>query len=109
MAENHSGHDHSGDRHAGHSHGPIDYGRAFAIGIALNLAFVAGEAVAGVLGHSLALLADAGHNLSDVLGLALSWGAAVLSRRGPSGRFTYGLKSSSILAALTNAVILLVV
>ena len=112
MAENHSGHDHSGhDGHTehGHSHGPIDYGRAFAIGIALNLAFVAGEAVAGVLGHSLALLADAGHNLSDVLGLGLSWGAAVLSRRGPSGRFTYGLKSSSILAALANAVILLVV
>ena len=115
MADDHSAHDHSGHGahaahgHAGHSHGPMDYGRAFAIGIALNLAYVAGEAVAGVLSHSLALLADAGHNLSDVLGLGLSWGAAVLSRRGPSGRFTYGLKSSSILAALTNAVILLVV
>ena len=115
MAGNHSAHDHSGydapaaHGHAGHSHGPVDYGSAFAIGIALNLAYVAGEAVAGVLSHSLALLADAGHNLSDVLGLGLSWGAAVLSRRGPSGRFTYGLKSSSILAALTNAVILLVV
>lgn len=95
--------------HHGHEHGAIDYGRAFAIGIALNLAYVAAEAIAGVLSHSLALLADAGHNLSDVLGLSLSWGAAVLSRRGPSGRFTYGLKSSSILAALTNAVILLIV
>ncbi len=115
MADDHSAHDHSGHQghetrgHAGHSHGPTDYGRVFAIGITLNLAYVAGEAAAGVLSHSLALLADAGHNLSDVLGLGLSWGAAVLSRRGPSGRFTYGLKSSSILAALANAVILLVV
>src|SRR6202011_5483142 len=62
-----------------------------------------------LLSGSLALLADAGHNLGDVLGLALSWGAAVLSRRQPSGRFTYGLRSSSILAALANAIILLVV
>ncbi len=68
-----------------------------------------GEAVAGVVAHSLALLADAGHNLGDVLGLAMSWGAAVLSRRQPSGRFTYGLRSTSILAALANAIILLVV
>jgi cobalt-zinc-cadmium efflux system protein len=95
--------------HHRHQHSATDYGRAFAIGIALNLAYVAGEAVAGVLSHSLSLLADAGHNLSDVLGLALSWGAAALSRRSPSRRFTYGLRSSSILAALTNAVILLVV
>jgi cobalt-zinc-cadmium efflux system protein len=114
-ADGHSAHDDTGDHgHTAHlpardNHAPIDYGRAFAIGIALNFAYVVGEAVAGVMSHSLALLADAGHNLSDVLGLGLSWGAAVLSRRGPSGRFTYGLKSSSILAALTNAVILLVV
>ena len=87
----------------------MNYGRAFAIGIALNLAYVGGEAVAGIVSGSLALLADAGHNLGDVLGLALSWGAAVLSRRQPSGRFTYGLRSSSILAALANAIILLVV
>jgi cobalt-zinc-cadmium efflux system protein len=93
----------------GHSHGPPDYGRAFAIGIALNLAYVAAEATFGVLAGSLALLADAGHNLGDVLGLALSWGAALLSRREPSQRFTYGLRSSSILAALANAIILLVV
>ena len=103
-------HDHYGHRH-GHSHADArpDYGRAFAIGIALNLAYVAAEAAIGVIAGSLALLADAGHNLGDVLGLTLSWGAAVLSRRRPSQRFTYGLRSSSILAALANAIILLVV
>ena len=95
--------------HSAHEHGAVDYGRAFAIGIALNLAYVGGEAVAGISSHSLALLADAGHNMSDVLALGLSWAAALLSRRSPSGRFTYGLGSSSILAALANAVILLVV
>src|SRR5437660_10467313 len=99
------------DSHSHHRHGnsPVNYGRAFAIGIAANLTYLGGEAVAGVLSGSLALLADAGHNLGDVLGLALSWGAAVLGRRQPSGRFTYGLRSSSILAALANAIILLVV
>ena len=95
--------------HSAHGHGRPDYGRAFAIGIALNVTYVLIEAAAGVLSGSLALLADAGHNLGDVLGLALSWWAAMLSRRQPSGRFTYGLRSSSILAALANAVILLVV
>jgi cobalt-zinc-cadmium efflux system protein len=99
------------DSHSHHRHGnsPVNYGRAFAIGIAANLTYLGGEAVAGIFSGSLALLADAGHNLADVLGLALSWGAAVLSRRQPSGRFTYGLRSSSILAALANAIILLVV
>jgi cobalt-zinc-cadmium efflux system protein len=92
-----------------HAHAHLDYGRAFAVGITLNLIYVAGEAIAGVLSGSLALIADAGHNLGDVLGLSLSWGAAVLSRRRPSDRFTYGLRSSSILAALANAIILLVV
>src|SRR5437764_9749993 len=101
--------DHQRHSHNHHGHADPSYGRAVAIGIALNLAYVAGEAVAGVLSGSLALLADAGHNLSDVLGLALSWGAALLSRRQPGGRFTYGLRSSSILAALANAIILLVV
>jgi cobalt-zinc-cadmium efflux system protein len=91
-----------------HSGGP-DYGHAFALGIVLNLAYVIAEATFGALSGSLALLADAGHNLGDVLGLALSWGAAMLGRREPSGRFTYGLRSSSILAALANAIILLVV
>jgi cobalt-zinc-cadmium efflux system protein len=95
--------------HPPHSHAHSNYGRAFAIGIALNLLYVGGEAVAGIASGSLALLADSGHNLGDVLGLSLSWGAAVLSRRQPSGRFTYGLRSSSILAALANAIILLVV
>jgi cobalt-zinc-cadmium efflux system protein len=102
----------SHDHHAhGHSHGhaPVDYGRAFAIGIGLNLAYVAAEAGYGLAAGSLALLADAGHNLGDVLGLALSWGAAVLGRRSPNDRFTYGFRSSSILAALANALILLVV
>src|SRR6516165_1965963 len=92
-----------------HSHAHLDYGRAFAVGITLNLVYVAGETVAGILSGSLALIADAGHNLGDVLSLSLAWGAAVLSRRRPSDRFTYGLRSSSILAALANAVILLVV
>jgi cobalt-zinc-cadmium efflux system protein len=100
------------DNHSHHRHGApahVNYGRAFAIGIAANLAYLGGEAIAGIFSGSLALLADAGHNLADVLGLALSWGAAVLGRRQPSGRFTYGLRSSSILAALANAIILLVV
>jgi cobalt-zinc-cadmium efflux system protein len=92
-----------------HSHAPLDYGRAFALGIALNLAYVAAEAAFGAISGSLALLADAGHNLGDVFALGLSWGAAVLGRRRPSHRFTYGLRSSSILAALANAIILLVV
>jgi len=88
----------------GHAHGlaPSDYGRAFAIGIALNIAYVAAEAGYGVASGSLSLLADAGHNLGDVLGLGLSWGAATLGRRGPSVRFTYGFRSSSILAALAK-------
>ncbi|HLY47529.1 MAG TPA: cation diffusion facilitator family transporter [Stellaceae bacterium] len=109
MAHSHAHHDHA-DGHAAHPAGRrAGYGRAFAIGIALNLAYVAAEAGFGIVAGSLALLADAGHNLGDVLGLALSWGAAVLSRRQPSPRFTYGLRSSSILAALANAMILLVV
>jgi cobalt-zinc-cadmium efflux system protein len=100
-----------GRNHTHHSHdpAPLNYGRAFAIGITVNLAYLGGEAVAGIVSGSLALLADAGHNLGDVLSLSLSWGAAVLSRRQPSGRFTYGLRSTSILAALANAIILLVV
>ena len=101
-------HQHAHDHH-GHDHAPADYGRAFALGIALNLVYVTAEAAFGAISGSLALLADAGHNLGDVLALALSWGAAVLGRRRPSHRFTYGLRSSSILAALANAVILLVV
>ena len=100
----------SHDHHAhAHHHAAPDYGRAFAIGIALNLIYVAAEAGYGLAAGSLALLADAGHNLGDVLGLGVSWGAAVLARREPSSRFTYGFRSSSILAALANALILLLV
>jgi cobalt-zinc-cadmium efflux system protein len=104
---------HHHDHHHGHAHGhsqaPPDFGQAFAVGIALNAAYVVGEAVYGVLANSLALLADAGHNAGDVLSLAMAWVAAVLSRRAPSVRFTYGLASSSILAALANAVLLALV
>jgi cobalt-zinc-cadmium efflux system protein len=100
-------HDHGHDHH-GHTHAPASFGRAFAIGIVLNTGFVVIEAVYGLLSHSLALLADAGHNLGDVLGLLVAWIAAVLARRAPGGRFTYGLGGSTILAALFNAVLLLV-
>ena len=91
-----------------HDHAPARYNRAFAIGVALNLAYVAAEATFGILAHSLALLADAGHNLSDVLGLLLAWGAHRLAQRSPTARRTYGWRRSSILAALGNAFILLI-
>ncbi|GEO98348.1 cation diffusion facilitator family transporter [Methylobacterium haplocladii] len=104
----HHDHAHHGHGHAGHSHAPKDFGRAFAIGIALNVGFVIIEAGYGLVGNSMALVADAGHNLSDVLGLAAAWIASVLVRRRPSTRFTYGLRGSSILAALFNAVFLLI-
>src|SRR5947209_2510786 len=106
-----TGHAHAGHvhHHAGHGHvhAPASFGRAFAIGVGLNLAFVVLEATWGVISHSLSLLADAGHNLSDVLGLLLAWGAAVLARRVPTERRTYGLRRSTTLAALFNAVLLL--
>ncbi|HQR90323.1 MAG TPA: cation diffusion facilitator family transporter, partial [Caulobacter sp.] len=110
------GHDHAHDHGHGHSHGhghghhhhvPKDFGRAFAIGTALNLGFVLVEFGAGLLTQSLALLADAGHNLSDVLGLVLAWGAATLAKRAPSGRHTYGLRKGTVLASLGNAALLL--
>ena len=91
-----------------HAHAPRDFGRAFAIGIALNLGFVAIETVYGFLANSMALLADAGHNLSDVLGLVVAWAAAVMAKRAASPRFTYGLKKAPILAALANSLFLLV-
>jgi cobalt-zinc-cadmium efflux system protein len=93
---------------SGHNHAPANFGRAFAIGILLNTTFVILEAVFGVLSHSLALVADAGHNLSDVLGLFMAWGASVLARRKPTERRTYGWRRTSILAALFNALFLLV-
>ena len=103
-------HDHHGHSHGhggGHSHAPATFGRAFAIGITLNIAFVILEAVYGFASDSMALVADAGHNLSDVLGLMVAWIASVLVKRAPTPRFTYGLRGSSILAALFNAVFLL--
>ncbi len=84
-----SGHSHA-HAHAPHSHAPKDFGRAFAIGTALNLAFVVVEATYGWLANSMALIADAGHNLSDVIGLLLAWGAATMAKRAPSPRYTYG-------------------
>jgi cobalt-zinc-cadmium efflux system protein len=105
-------HDNDHDHHhgaGGHSHAPGNYGRAFAIGFALNLAYVIGEVFYGVIGHSVALLADAGHNLGDVLGLAGAWGATWLGQKLPGGRYTYGLRRSSILTALGNGMLLLLV
>jgi cobalt-zinc-cadmium efflux system protein len=102
-------HDHGGHDHHDHHHAlGGDLGLVFAISIALNLGFVLIEGVFGFVSHSMALLADAGHNFSDVLGLIAAWGANVLAARRPSARYTYGLRSSSILAALANAIILLI-
>jgi cobalt-zinc-cadmium efflux system protein len=92
-----------------HSHGPADYNKAFAIGVGLNLAYVGAEVVFGLMAHSLALVADAGHNLTDVLSLLVAWAANRLSRSQPTIRYTYGLRSTSILASLANALILLIV
>jgi len=97
-------HDHGGHSH---SHAPKDFGFAFALGTALNLGFVGVEAVFGFIANSTALLADAGHNLSDVIGLLIAWGAALLAKRPATERFTYGLRSTSILAALGNALLLI--
>ena len=117
--DNDHDHDHDHDAHAPHGHGhahghhhhhhaPVaGHGRAFAIAVALNVFIVVVQTVYGVLAHSTALLADAGHNLSDVLGLLLAWGAAWLATRRPSARFTFGFGSSSILASLANAALLL--
>lgn len=91
-----------------HAHAVRDPGSAFAVGVALNATFVVVELVAGLLAGSVALVADAGHNLSDVLGLALAWGASHLAKRKPSRRRTYGLRRTTILASLANAVLLLV-
>lgn len=107
MSLDHDHHNHHD--HAGHGHGTSNFGRAFAIGVSLNLAYVIVQVVFGIRANSVALLADAAHNLSDVLGLALAWGAIVLARRTPTQRFTYGLRGSSILAALANGAFLLLV
>ena len=110
----HSGHGHSQQDHEheysahGHSHAPKSFGKAFAIGIALNSIFIVFEVVYGLSANSLALVADAGHNLSDVLGLFLAWFAIVLARRAATTRHTYGYQRTSVLVAIFNAVFLLV-
>jgi cobalt-zinc-cadmium efflux system protein len=102
------GHSHAHDHGHAHDHATESFGKAFAIGIGLNLGFVIVEAVFGFAANSMALLSDAGHNLSDVLGLVIAWAGGTLAQRGSSPRFTYGLKKASILAALVNALFLLV-
>jgi cobalt-zinc-cadmium efflux system protein len=97
-----------GHSHHDHDHGGASFGKAFAIGIALNLGFVIVEAIFGFRANSMALLSDAGHNLSDVLGLFVAWGGGALALKASSDRFTYGLKKASILAALANALFLMV-
>lgn len=117
--DHHHHHDHDHDHHHGHSHGgglghhhhhhgPKNYNFAFAFGIGLNIIFVVVEAVYGYFSNSLALMADAGHNLSDVAGLILAWGAVWLTTKKPNGRYTYGFRKSTILSALFNALILMV-
>jgi cobalt-zinc-cadmium efflux system protein len=102
----HDHHSHAGSAHSHHL--PATFGKAFAIGITLNMAYVFAQVLFGLAAHSLALLADAGHNLSDVMGLFLAWGASMLARRRPTPRYTYGFRRSTILASLTNAILLLV-
>ena len=100
--------DHAHSHAHAHARAPADYGRAFAIGIALNLAFVVAETVFGFIANSMSLLADAGHNLSDVLGLVVAWAGAIMAKRAASPRFTYGFKKAPILAALANSLFLLI-
>ncbi|MGI4842215.1 MAG: cation diffusion facilitator family transporter [Janthinobacterium lividum] len=114
MSTTHDHHDHDHGHHHGFGHhhhhmpDPAGHERAFALAIGLNALFVAIEFTYGFIAHSTALMADAGHNLSDVLGLVLAWGAAALAKRAPTGRYTYGLRGSSILAALGNGLLLMV-
>jgi cobalt-zinc-cadmium efflux system protein len=109
MHSHHPPHDHDhGHAPGGHSHAPKDFGRAFAIGAGLNVACILMEVIFGLGAHSLALVANAGHNLSDVLGLLMAWGATALSAQKPTARHTYGYRRSSILAALFNALFLLI-
>jgi cobalt-zinc-cadmium efflux system protein len=113
MAHDHDHpHDHShDDAHAhshAHSHVPADFGGAFAAATLLNFALVVVQVIYGLSAHSIALLADAGHNFGDALALLLAWGAHVLARRLPTERYTYGFRSASILSALINAVMMLV-
>ena len=107
----HDDHDHHAHEHhhgAGHAHAPTNFGHAFAIAAVLNIVLVITQVIYGVLANSVALLADAGHNFGDVLGLLLAWGAHSMARWQPTKRYTYGFRSASILAALLNALILMV-
>src|SRR3954447_13274205 len=102
-------HDHPAPHaHAGHAHAGENFGRVFAIATALNVALVVAEFTGGFLAHSLALIADAAHNLFDVIGLLLAWGGAWLARRPATGQRTYGYRRATILAALGNAALLLI-
>jgi cobalt-zinc-cadmium efflux system protein len=101
-------HHHDHHHGAAHSHAPSSFDSAFAIGVALNIMIVFAELGFGYLAHSLALMADAAHNLSDVIGLLLAWGASRLARRLPTSGRTYGYRRASILAALGNAGLLLI-
>ena len=104
--DSHGHHSHAG---SGHAHQlPETFGKAFAIGITLNIVYVIAQVLFGLAAHSLALLADAGHNLGDVMGLCMAWGATKLAQRRPTARYTYGLRRSTILASLANAILLLV-
>jgi cobalt-zinc-cadmium efflux system protein len=107
-AHAHHSHGHAQGHDHAHDHAPRDFGRVFALAIGLNVIFVLAEAAVGLWAGSLALLADAGHNLSDVLALVLAWGAATLAKRAPTARRTYGLRKATILASLANAVLLFV-
>jgi cobalt-zinc-cadmium efflux system protein len=108
----HDDHDHDDHDeyhgHGGHDHVPADFGRAFAIAAALNIALVVAQVVFGVFANSVALIADAGHNLGDVLGLLVAWGAHGMAQWQPTRRYTYGFRSASILAALFNGIVLMV-
>jgi cobalt-zinc-cadmium efflux system protein len=106
--DHHHAHDHGHGHGHGHAHAPVDNNLAFAVGVVLNAAFVAIELGYGISANSLALISDAAHNLGDVFSLLMAWGAMRLSRSLPTRRHTYGLRRSSILAALANAVVLLV-
>jgi cobalt-zinc-cadmium efflux system protein len=102
-------HDHSpAHGHAGHSHAPDNFGFAFAVGVALNTAFVAAELIFGYAANSLALISDAVHNFSDVIALLLAWAGGWLARKRPTQQHTYGYRRASILAALVNAGLLLI-
>jgi cobalt-zinc-cadmium efflux system protein len=109
MGHDHGHHGHGAGTHGhGHALAPERFDRAMLLGVALNGAFVAVELACGIVGNSLALIADAGHNASDVLGLLLAWGASWLARRPPTTRYTWGFRRATIFAALFNAILLLV-